>query len=192
MGRDRYGHYVNDNGVEINAYNDKNGNDHVNIYDRCPADNKDHGSIHINYDSNTGNGKIVDTTNGDKEITDTRCYLTTACMRHMNKLFDDNCEELKILRWFRDNFVSEEDINHYYETAPIVVNAINELQNNNVIYNYIYTSVVSVCVNAIKNGNYKFAYERYKNSVLVLEEQYAKPVLEHRLIKTLKVKANIH
>lgn len=110
----------------------------------------------------------------------------------MNKLFDDNCEELKILRWFRDNFVSEEDINHYYETAPIVVNAINELQNNNVIYNYIYTSVVSVCVNAIKNGNYKFAYERYKNSVLVLEEQYAKLVLEHRLIKTLKVKANIH
>ena len=43
------------------------------------------------------------------------CYLTTACMKYFQENFDDNCYELTVLRWFRDNFVSKEDIEHYYE-----------------------------------------------------------------------------
>lgn len=34
------------------------------------------------------------------------------------------------------------------------------------------------------------AYERYKNSILTLEQQFAKPVLNNRLVKTLKLKTN--
>lgn len=187
MPRDEYGHYVNDEGVEINVNTSKDGTDHINIYDSCPADNPEHGSIHINYDSDSGTGTIVDTTDGDKETTDISCYLTTACMRHMHKNFDDNCEELKILRKFRDEFVSKEDIEHYYKTAPIIVDAINNVENNNCVYEYIYENVVSACVKAIKNGNYEFAYNRYKNSILTLEEQFARPVLEQRFVKTLKL-----
>ena len=37
------------------------------------------------------------------------------------------------------------------------------------------------------NVNYDKAYSRYKNSVLALEEQFARPVLEQRLVKTLKL-----
>lgn len=62
---------------------DKNGKDHINIYDKDPR--SEHGSIHINWDSSTGKGNIVDTTNGDKETTDVSCFLTTACMRHMRE-----------------------------------------------------------------------------------------------------------
>lgn len=189
MGTDKYGHYVNDEGVEIRASKDKNERDHIDIYDKCPADNPDHASIHINYDSDTGKGTIVDTTNGEKEVTDTQCYLTTACMRHFMRKFDDNCEELKVLRWFRDNFVSKEDIRHYYEIAPIIVDAINEVKNNNEIYNYIYENVVSTCVDAIKKGNYDFAYNRYKSTILTLEEQFARPKLENKLIKVLRLKS---
>ena len=101
--------------------------------------------------------------------------------------FDDNCEELMILRWFRDKFVSKEDIEHYYKTAPTIVDVINESENNNEIFNFIYENVVSACVNAIKSGNYEFAYNRYKNSVLALEEQFARPALEKRLVKSLKL-----
>ena len=108
-------------------------------------------------------------------------------MKYFQKNFDDKCEELTILRWFRDNFVSQEDIKHYYVTAPIIVEAINTIENNDKIYNYIYENVISVCVNAIKKGDYEFAYNRYKNSVLTLEEQFARPVLERRLVKTLKL-----
>ena len=106
---------------------------------------------------------------------------------HKMEKFDDNCEELMILRWFRDKFVSKEDIEHYYKTAPTIVDVINESENNNEIFNFIYENVVSACVNAIKSGNYEFAYNRYKNSVLALEEQFARPALEKRLVKSLKL-----
>lgn len=179
--RDEYGHYVNNEGVEINASTDKNGRDHIDFYDSCPAENPDHGSIHINFNSETGTGTIVDTTGGDKETTDVSCYLTTACMRNKANKFDDNCEELTILRWFRDKFVSKEDIDHYYETAPIIVSAINEKKDNDKIYDYIYKNIICACVDAIKSGDYEFAYNRYKNSVLSLEETFARPKLTERL-----------
>ena len=116
------------------------------------------------------------------------CYLTTACMKHMMEDFDDNCEELTILRWFRDNFVSEDDIRHYYETAPIIVEAIDNLEDNNKIYEYIYKNVVEECVKAIKNKDYKFAYSRYKSSILAFEEEYARKTLEERLVNVLSLK----
>ena len=178
--------YKNEKGMYIDVHTDKNGKDHIDFYDRDPR--QDHSSIHIGWDSNTGKGSITDTTSGSKERTDTSCYLTTACMRHKTEKFNDNCEELVILRWFRDKFVSKEDIEHYYKTAPIIVETINEIDNNNQIYNYIYENIISVCVDAIKKGDYTFAYSRYKNSILTLEEQFAKPKLEARLVKILKLK----
>lgn len=171
---------------EINVHTDKRGKDHIDIYSNDPKE--DHTSIHINWNSTTGKGSITDTTNGSKETTDISCYLTTACMRHKMENFDDNCEELTILRWFRDKFVSKEDIDHYYKTAPIIVAAINSTDNNNDIYNYIYKNTINACVEAIKEGDYSFAYNRYKNSILNLEEEFAKPKLGDKLVKTLKLK----
>ena len=40
----------------------------------------------------------------------------------------------------------------------------------------------------IELGQYKVAYETNKNSVLSLEEHYAKPELGMRLVKCLKLK----
>lgn len=191
MERDKYGHYVNNKGVEIKTSTDKNGRDHIDIYDSCPADNKEHSSIHINWDSDTGKGSIVDTTSGSKETTDITCYLTTACMKHFMKDFDDNCYELTVLRWFRDNFVSKEDIKHYYEIAPIIVETINQEEKFNIIYDYIYDNIVDYCVEQIEQGNYEKAYTRYKSSVVTLEEQFARRPLTSRLVRTLKPQTNI-
>lgn len=49
------------------------------------------------------------------------CYLTTACMHHYKNDFDDNCHELRVLRWARDNYISSEEIKHYYQVAPKIV-----------------------------------------------------------------------
>ena len=38
----------------------------------------------------------------------------------------------------------------------------------------------------IEQGNYDKAYSRYKSSVLTLEEQFAKPSLQQKFVKTLK------
>ena len=173
-------------GTWINA----NGNEekgHVNIYGSDPREPHDE-SIHINIDYEKGTFTINEKSNGEKTSTDCSCYLTTACMKHMQEEFDDNCEELTILRWFRDKFVSEEDIKHYYKTAPIIVDAIDKLEDNKKIYEYIYENVVDACVKAIKNKDYDFAYNRYKSSILTLEEQYARRSLEERLVNALKLK----
>ena len=171
---------------KIKAHTDKRGKEHIDIYSDDPK--KEHSSIHINLDTKTGKGTIVDNTSGTKETTNTQCYLTTACMSNMQETFDDKCEELQILRWFRDHFVSYEDIIHYYRVAPSIVESINKIKEKDEVYSYIYTKVVKECVEAIKKGDYEFAYNRYKYATLTLEEQYTKPIIETSLSKVLKKK----
>ena len=112
-------------GTYIRVDTDKRGKDHIDIYDQDPKGPHDE-SIHITIKED-GSGTIT-TKSGDepRETTDTKCYLTSACMKYFQEKFDDNCYELTVLRWFRDNFVPKEDIEHYYEVAPIIVEAINK------------------------------------------------------------------
>lgn len=167
----------------INVTNDhKKG--HVNIYDKNPRGEHDSIHININYEKETFN--IVQKENGEKEVTDAKCILTTACMKNLGQNFDDNCQELITLRNFRDKFVSKEEISYYYEIAPIIIENIEKINQKNKIYEYIYKDVVKACVDAINRNDYSFAYNRYKNSVLVLEQNFVKPILQQRLIKTLK------
>ena len=107
-------------------------------------------------------------------------------MMHMETEFNDCCYELMTLRWFRDNYVSEEDIKHYYVTAPIIVEAINKIKDNKIIYEYIYNNVVIPCVIYIKNKQFELAYKTYKDSILELEEKYARKELEKKLTLLLK------
>lgn len=188
--RDKYGNYVNDKGVTIKITTDKKGNDHIGFYGGAVDEPHDAAHVNVNYDK----GSWSSTTHGpDKSDTSSGsggCYLTTACMKHMQENFDDNCYFLDILRWFRDKFVSIEDKNHYYEVAPVIVSTIDSIPEKDTIYQYIYDNIVTYCVRAIENEEFDKAYERYKNSVLTLEQQFAKPVLNNRLVKTLKLKAN--
>ncbi len=145
-----------------------------------------HESIHIAVNSDTKSAHIINTTNGTTEHTDAKCYLTTACMRYFQEKFDDNCYELRVLRWFRDNFVSKEDIEHYYEIAPIIVETIDKEEKSDIIYDYIYDNIVDYCVEQIEQGNYDKAYSRYESSVKALEEQFTKSLLQQQFIITLK------
>ena len=114
------------------------------------------------------------------------CYLTSACMEHFKNEFDDNCYELTVLRWFRDNFVTKKDVKHYYKVAPSIVEEINKEEKSSIIYDYIYDNVVDYCIYEIEKGNYINAYKRYKESILSLEEHYIRPILNNKLVKTLK------
>lgn len=186
--RDKYGNYVNDKGVIIKINTGKNGNDHISFYGGDVDKPHDAAHVNVNYDK-----KSWDSTTHSPDKKDTSsgtggCYLTSACMKYFQEKFDDNCYELTVLRWFRDNFGSKEDIEHYYEIAPIIVEAINKDEKSSIVYDYIYDNIVDYCVKQIELGNYEEAYNRYKNSTLVLEEQFAKPILVDRTIKTLKFK----
>ena len=80
---------------------------------------------------------------------------------------------------------TKEDIEHYYKIAPYVVEGISKEEKQDLIYDYIYDNVVDYCVKEIEKGNYEEAYNRYKESVLSLDETFARPVLEQNLVKTV-------
>ena len=186
MKKDKYGCKHDDGHYSKMTGNDRNVS--YSIYDKRP-DTKGHSSTHINYNTETGKGSIVEHgSSGGSTSTDISCYLTTACMNYYLNNFDDNCYELFVLRWFRDNFVSIEDIKHYYKTAPMIVEAIEQDEYKEIVYNYIYDNVILSCIEAIESGDYNFAYDRYKESILCLENSYLKPALQQNLIKVLKKK----
>ena len=177
-----YTSYENSGSVNQYPENDDEGHGHYHWDDKNDHD--------LGRDSNFGRSESNGSENPPTgEVQDKGgCYLTTACMQHFAQQFNDKCYELQLLRWFRNNFVSEEDIAHYYETAPIIVSAINQLPNNNVIYSQIYFDIIEYCVKAIEHGQYDVAYKRYKDSILALVEKYARSALEQRLVRALQYK----
>ena len=58
-----------------------------------------------------------------------------------------------------------------------MVEAINELDNANDVYNEIYYNVIQLCVGLIEYGRYVEAYQIYKESVLDLQNKYVKKLV---------------
>ena len=75
------------------------------------------------------------------------CFLTSACCKY--KGLSDDCEELQILRQFRDSYLREkaygpELIKCYYEDAPEIVAAIDKSDKREEIYEEIYSKVLQI------------------------------------------------
>ena len=103
------------------------------------------------------------------------CYLTTACIKAKN--LPDDCVELQTLRNFRDNYVAKTpggtaDIEHYYATAPEIVNRINTLKNAKDFWKEIYEKLVLVCTDLINKSEFEEAYSLYKSYSLKLEKEF--------------------
>ena len=99
--------------------------------------------------------------------TERGCYLTTACVQY--KGLPDDCYELSTLRAFRDTYIAKIDggealIQKYYETAPLIIEKINESPLKDEIYNLTYDYILS-CVDQIENKNYEKALHLYKNMI---------------------------
>ena len=124
---------------------------------------------------------------GSNEKSSGNCYLTSACMCYFQEQFDNQCYELQVLRWFRDTFVSKDEIEHYYNVAPIIVQNINKDSNSDNYYNYIYDNVIDYCVREIENGNYSKAYDRYKDTILILEQHARLDLPQKEDVKVLRL-----
>lgn len=171
--RDKYGNYVNEAGVTIKITTGKNDKDHISFYDG-PVDG-DHKAVHVNVDYEDGGSWTSNTHDEGHSNSDSGsggCFLTSACMKALSENFDDNCHELTTLRWFRDTYVSKDDIKHYYRVAPTIVETIDKFSNAEAIYQDIYNNVVSFCVKAIEAHDYERAYTTYRNTVIQLEQKY--------------------
>ena len=172
--RDKYGNYVNDEGVTIKVSTDKNGNDHIGFYEGPVYEKDNHKGVHVNIDYEKGkwSSNTHDENHENPDSYSNSCFLTTACMKMYSDSFDDNCYELTTLRWFRDTYVSKDDIDKYYNIAPRIVKKIDVLDNASDVYEKIYKKVIAVCVKAIEDNEYDKAYKIYKDCIIELESKY--------------------
>lgn len=148
---------------KVNKYHDNGDGGHSHEF---WGDKDDYNS---GYDSDEARYESGDSRNPED---DSGCFLTTACMKYLLKDFNDDCTELTILRYFRDNYVKKEDVKHYYEIAPKIVEIINKDNEHQKIYTYIYENVILECIEYIKDGKYKEAYDLYKSLTLELENLF--------------------
>lgn len=99
------------------------------------------------------------------------CFLTSACVGYMGK--PDDCEELTVLRAFRDGYMSKTEegkalVEEYYRIAPEIVKKIDASPERDKYYGYI-SSVVEKCVALIGQARNEEALAEYRAMVLELK-----------------------
>ena len=103
------------------------------------------------------------------------CFVTTACVRSMGR--SDDCEELSVLRKYRDTYLASRDDGHlaiqqYYQMAPHIVAAIDQSPNADSAFKDIYERIVQPTVQMIKHGQNESAFDHYKTEVERLAKLY--------------------
>lgn len=103
------------------------------------------------------------------------CFITTAVVEHMG--LDDNCDELSILRQYRDKLAQENPefrkiVLEYYKTAPQIVAKISNSENKDEILDNIYKELVVPVTKLLKDGQVEEAKEHYINMYNALKKKY--------------------
>lgn len=103
-----------------------------------------------------------------------KCFLTTACV--MARGLPDDCEELTILRRFRDGYMralpqGEALIREYYQVAPPIVAQIDQRPDSDEIYEGIY-AIIQSCIRAIRADKPVRALAEYQQMVWDLQAKY--------------------
>ncbi len=106
----------------------------------------------------------------------TSCFITSACVESLG--LPDNCEELQLLRTFRDKRSLYDGkfsrlVEEYYQIAPKIVESINKSENPLQVFKRIYRALVLPCVSLIKQNRDNEAVELYSSTVLGLKSEYA-------------------
>lgn len=99
------------------------------------------------------------------------CFITTAICELDGK--PDDCEELEILRKFRDEFMMANPdtammVADYYKRAPAIVERIKEMPNGDAILRAIRDTYLAQAITHIRNGYPEDALNAYRQMVEVV------------------------
>lgn len=100
------------------------------------------------------------------------CYLTTACVEH--KGLPDTCEELSVLREYRDTYLKNtnpEAIRHYYRIAPRIVDAVMVDEHHAEVLDGVYKMICEAVLD-IRQSQPMRAFNRYKAKTQELAARY--------------------
>ncbi len=97
------------------------------------------------------------------------CFITTATLTNTGRM-DDNCYELNLFRWFRDNYLLKKEygrdlVNMYYRIAPLIVKEIDSRKDRDAIYEHIWKKYLKLCKNMIEEREFNKAERIYISMV---------------------------
>ena len=102
-----------------------------------------------------------------------KCWLTTACTQYAG--LPDDCEQLTVLRKFRDGYLSKVDdgdmIRDYYAFAPLIVDSVNRSDRKDETYLSI-LRMVNSCVQFIRKGKPSKALKAYSQCYIRLKQEF--------------------
>ena len=103
------------------------------------------------------------------------CFITTAAVKNLKAA--DNCEELELMRAFRDKYLTTSDtaqrlVLEYYKIAPEICKKIDSSDDSSKIYKDIWDNYISKSITCIKNGEISRAQLLYIKMTLMLAQKY--------------------
>ena len=108
---------------------------------------------------------------GDAPYRRSPCFLTTATCEAMG--LPDDCEELTLLRRFRDEAMlrtndGRRDVERYYSVAPSVVDAIDRRTDRMEFYRRLYQTRIRSAADAVRAGRFEEARAIYTEGMRAL------------------------
>jgi len=103
------------------------------------------------------------------------CFVTTACAEIMG--LADDCNELMVLRHFRDSYLLKEAdgrkaVELYYQVAPRILAAVRQSSAPEQALRYIYQEWIMPSVQMVEAGRRDKAFEHYRNGMAQLAKRY--------------------
>ncbi len=141
-------------------------------------------SSSYNYSSSRSYSSSVSTSYSSSK--DSWCFITTAACAALQGR--DNCEELEILRDFRDKHINDsadgrELVLEYYRIAPLIIQRIDGEDDPDSVYRALWTDYIEPSCHEIENNNYRVAKEIYIEMVISLCIKYQVMLSENMGLK---------
>lgn len=122
------------------------------------------------------------------------CLITSTALKSMPE-FDDNCNELNLMRKFRDNFVATkypDYLEMYKGISAALIHRIECRKDSTSYYKMIWKRYLIPCLSKIESFDLEGAFHKYKNMIthlsdeLLIEEEdnYFKSIMSNKLFNT--------
>jgi hypothetical protein len=150
-------------------------------------DGRDSGRTNISYNVNPKDdwfgiwNHSGDSVESESDSSDSSCFISSACVVACG--LADDCDELRTLRSFRDEYVlglpnGRHLVNTYYAVAPRIVAAIDATKDRRKHYRSIYADLVLPCVQFIKSRRFEEAFLHYQT----VTERLSKELLSNHSV----------
>ncbi|ONI42914.1 hypothetical protein AN640_06970 [Candidatus Epulonipiscium fishelsonii] len=181
-----YGKQVhsNINCIECGAYFEITNNEWdyfskkgLDVPKRCPNCREARKNSTYNYSINSSTSSNQNSNPPIRDLLQNKgsfCFITTAVCEYYGK--PDDCEELTILRNYRDNWLSQQVdgkliIAEYYNVAPLLVSLLYNSSKYEYYCELLWNIYIIPCIELIKNNKLEECKNLYKTMVQFLDNQ---------------------